>query len=192
MPDALADGVSVASVKLKFLRTRGEIDVRTRRDRMHSSLAVSSHDREIMIERAPDREGSRESLLAPQAGLAPTAVRLTGGERRSTSCSWESPPRLGSRVSGEQGNTNSPGGRHDWIPRRPKTARVRSAIGSLAIGTNLSAETKSYSPSMTDDNKVVPFPPPAGSPEPEPIANRHQRVILSIGSQRLASISTTK
>ena len=41
-------------------------------------------------------------------------------------------------------------------------------------------------PSMTDDNKVVPFPPPAGSPEPDPIAKRHQRVILSIGSQRLA------
>ena len=39
---------------------------------------------------------------------------------------------------------------------------------------------------MTDDNKVVPFPPPAGSPEPEPIAKRQQRVILSIGSQRLA------
>ena len=42
-------------------------------------------------------------------------------------------------------------------------------------------------PVMTDDNKkVVPFPPPAGSPQPEPIAQRHQRVILSIGSQRLA------
>ena len=41
-------------------------------------------------------------------------------------------------------------------------------------------------PSMIDDDKVVPFPPPAGSPEPEPIAKRHQRVILSIGSQRLA------
>ncbi len=39
---------------------------------------------------------------------------------------------------------------------------------------------------MIDDNKVVPFPPPAGSPEPEPIAKRHQRVIVSIGSQRLA------
>src|SRR5712691_5429542 len=38
---------------------------------------------------------------------------------------------------------------------------------------------------MTDD-KVVPFPPRAGSPEPEPIAKRQQRVILSIGSQRLA------
>jgi|SRR5579859_6353204 len=33
---------------------------------------------------------------------------------------------------------------------------------------------------------AVPFPPPAGSPEPDPIAQRHQRVILSIGSQRLA------
>ena len=47
--------------------------------------------------------------------------------------------------------------------------------------------TKRYSlPCMNGDNKVVPFPPPAGSPEPEPIAKRHQRVILSIGSQRLA------
>ena len=39
---------------------------------------------------------------------------------------------------------------------------------------------------MIDDNKVVPFPPPAGSPEPDPIAKRHQRLIFSIGSQRLA------
>ena len=39
---------------------------------------------------------------------------------------------------------------------------------------------------MIDDNKVVPFPAPAASPEPDPIAQRHQRVILSIGSQRLA------
>ena len=39
---------------------------------------------------------------------------------------------------------------------------------------------------MIDDNKVVPFPPRAGSPEPDPIAKRYQRVILSIGSQRLA------
>ena len=39
---------------------------------------------------------------------------------------------------------------------------------------------------VPDDNMVVPFPPPAGSPEPDPIAKRHQRVILSIGSQRLA------
>jgi hypothetical protein len=39
---------------------------------------------------------------------------------------------------------------------------------------------------MTEDNKVVPFPLPAASPEPDPIAKRHQRIILSIGSQRLA------
>jgi hypothetical protein len=39
---------------------------------------------------------------------------------------------------------------------------------------------------MTDDHKVVPFPPLAASPKPDPIAKRHQRVILSIGSQRLA------
>jgi hypothetical protein len=36
------------------------------------------------------------------------------------------------------------------------------------------------------DNKVVPFPEPSASPEPDPIAKRHQRVIVSIGSQRLA------
>jgi len=39
---------------------------------------------------------------------------------------------------------------------------------------------------MTEDNNVVPFPLPAASPELDPIAKRHQRVILSIGSQRLA------
>lgn len=37
-------------MKLKFLGTRGEIDVRTRRHRMHSSLAVSYDGCEIMID----------------------------------------------------------------------------------------------------------------------------------------------
>jgi hypothetical protein len=36
------------------------------------------------------------------------------------------------------------------------------------------------------DNKVVPFPNPDASPEPDPFAKQCQRVILSIGSQRLA------
>jgi hypothetical protein len=36
------------------------------------------------------------------------------------------------------------------------------------------------------DNKVVPFPGPAASPEPDPISKRHQRVIFSIGRRRLA------
>jgi hypothetical protein len=50
MPLALADGGRVAPVKLTFLGTRGELDVRTRRHRMHSSLAVSYHGCEIMID----------------------------------------------------------------------------------------------------------------------------------------------
>ena len=41
------------------------------------------------------------------------------------------------------------------------------------------------SPVMTD-NKVVPFPTPDVSLEPEPISKRHRRVIFSIGTQRLA------
>ncbi len=36
------------------------------------------------------------------------------------------------------------------------------------------------------DNKVVPFPKPSASAEPDPIAKLHQRVIFSIGSQRYA------
>jgi hypothetical protein len=35
------------------------------------------------------------------------------------------------------------------------------------------------------DNKVVPFPTPDGSPEPEPLTKRRQRVIFSIGRKRL-------
>ena len=38
---------------------------------------------------------------------------------------------------------------------------------------------------MTND-KVVPFPKPDSSPEPDPIMKRRQRVIFSIGSQRYA------
>ncbi|HXP88666.1 MAG TPA: hypothetical protein VN841_28305 [Bryobacteraceae bacterium] len=37
-----------------------------------------------------------------------------------------------------------------------------------------------------DDKKVVPFPIPDAAPEPDPFAQRRQRVILSIGRQRLA------
>jgi hypothetical protein len=37
-----------------------------------------------------------------------------------------------------------------------------------------------------NENKVVPFPTPNASPVPDPISKRHQRVILSIGRQRLA------
>jgi hypothetical protein len=36
------------------------------------------------------------------------------------------------------------------------------------------------------NNKFVPFPRPAASPEPDPISKRHQRVIFSIGRRRLA------
>ncbi|HKH98610.1 MAG TPA: hypothetical protein VJ999_05835 [Candidatus Sulfotelmatobacter sp.] len=36
------------------------------------------------------------------------------------------------------------------------------------------------------DNKVVPFSTPDTPPEPDPFAQRRQRVILSIGRQRLA------
>jgi hypothetical protein len=36
------------------------------------------------------------------------------------------------------------------------------------------------------ENKVVPFPTPNASPVSDPISKRHQRVILSIGRQRLA------
>jgi hypothetical protein len=36
------------------------------------------------------------------------------------------------------------------------------------------------------DNKVVLFPISDASPEPDPIAKRHKRVILNIGRQRLA------
>ena len=36
------------------------------------------------------------------------------------------------------------------------------------------------------DDKVVPFPKPDASPDPDPITKRRQRVIFSIGSQRYA------
>jgi hypothetical protein len=38
------------------------------------------------------------------------------------------------------------------------------------------------------DNKALPFPEPSGSPEPSPLATRHQRVIFGIGGQRLADL----
>jgi hypothetical protein len=44
----VADGIAI--VKLKFLGTRGEIDIRTRRHWMHSSLEVFYRGRTVMIE----------------------------------------------------------------------------------------------------------------------------------------------
>jgi phosphoribosyl 1,2-cyclic phosphodiesterase len=60
----------LARMKLKFLGTRGEIDARTRRHRMHSSLLVSYRDASVMIDCGLDWLGKFERLH-------PNAIVLT-------------------------------------------------------------------------------------------------------------------
>lgn len=57
-------------MKLVFLGTRGEIDARTDRHRMHTSLLVSYHRRRVMIDAGEDWRGR-------MADVAPHAVVVT-------------------------------------------------------------------------------------------------------------------
>ena len=75
-------------------------------------------------------------------------------------------------------------------PPRPLRAKIAASEGIGDGEQNELAPTyprglEVQSPVMTD-NKVVPFPTPDVSLEPEPISKRHRRVIFSIGTQRLA------
>lgn len=57
-------------MKLTFLGTRGEIDARTRRHGMHTSLLVSYHRRRVMVDAGEDWRGELETV-------APHAVVIT-------------------------------------------------------------------------------------------------------------------
>jgi ribonuclease BN (tRNA processing enzyme) len=59
-----------AEIKLTFLGTRGEIDVRSRRHRRHSALLVEHREARIMIDCGAD-------WLGRLATIAPTAIVLT-------------------------------------------------------------------------------------------------------------------
>jgi len=57
-------------MKLKFLGTRGEIEKRTRRHRMHTSLMISYRGADVMVDCGLDWRGKFERLR-------PDAVVLT-------------------------------------------------------------------------------------------------------------------
>ena len=57
-------------MKLTFLGTRGEIEARTRRHRMHASLEVAYYGRRVMVDAGEDWRGELE-------GLAPRAIVVT-------------------------------------------------------------------------------------------------------------------
>ncbi len=61
---------AVLRVKLTFLGTRGEIDARTRRHRMHTSLLVSYRSANVMIDCGLDWLGKLERV-------GPNAIVLT-------------------------------------------------------------------------------------------------------------------
>jgi hypothetical protein len=64
-----------------FLGTRGEIEARTRRHGMHTSLAVSYHRRKVMIDAGADRRG-RLSDARPRAVVVTHVVTHGLGPRR--------------------------------------------------------------------------------------------------------------
>ena len=61
---------NAGKLELTFLGTRGEIEVRSRRHRRHSSLLVQCHEARIMIDCGTDWLGRLQ-------GVAPTAIVLT-------------------------------------------------------------------------------------------------------------------
>jgi phosphoribosyl 1,2-cyclic phosphodiesterase len=61
---------NITTLKLTFLGTRGEIEVRSRRHRRHSSLLVQRDEARIMIDCGTD-------WLGQLHGVAPTAIVLT-------------------------------------------------------------------------------------------------------------------
>jgi ribonuclease BN (tRNA processing enzyme) len=64
------------AVNLKFLGTRGEIDARTRRHRMHTSLLVAYRGANVMIDAGLDWLGKLERV-------SPSAIVLTHAHPRS-------------------------------------------------------------------------------------------------------------
>ena len=73
-------------MKLTFLGTRGEIEARTRRHRMHSSLLVSYRGRDVMIDCGLDWLGKFERLHPAAIVLTHAHPDHAWGLKRGASC----------------------------------------------------------------------------------------------------------
>lgn len=82
-------------MKLTFLGTRGEIDARTRRHRMHSSLLVSYRDASVMIDCGLDwlGSGNLNGRIPTRSCLAMRIRTTPGGLRDGADCPVHAPQK---------------------------------------------------------------------------------------------------
>jgi phosphoribosyl 1,2-cyclic phosphodiesterase len=78
-------------MKLTFLGTRGEIDARTRRHRMHSSLLVLHRDKKVMIDCGLDWLGKFQRLHLDAIVLTHAHPNHAWGLRRGAACPVHAP-----------------------------------------------------------------------------------------------------
>ena len=131
-------------MKLTFLGTRGEIDARTRRHRMHTSLEVGYRSRRVMIDAGEDWLGELEDV-------APDAIVVTHahpdhafGLREGAPC-----PVWATDVAWEEleGYPIPAGDRHVMEPREPveiegitfEAFPVEHSIRAPAVGYRITA-----------------------------------------------------
>jgi len=80
-------------VKLTFLGTRGEIEARTRRHRMHSSLLVSYRGNDVMIDCGLDWLGEFERLNPDAIVLTHAHPDHAWGLKNGASCPVHAPEK---------------------------------------------------------------------------------------------------
>src|SRR5437867_10762517 len=78
-------------MKLTFLGTRGEIEARTRRHRMHSSLLVSQRGKKVMIDCGLDWLGKFERLHPDAIVLTHAHPDHAWGLRKGAACPVHAP-----------------------------------------------------------------------------------------------------
>jgi phosphoribosyl 1,2-cyclic phosphodiesterase len=140
-------GASTGAVELTFLGTRGEIKLRSRRHRRHSSLLVHYNDTRVMIDCGTD-------WLGRLCAIAPTAIVLTHAHPDHASGLAEGAPCpvYATKETWELLNRYPIHDRHRMPLRKSATIGglgfeafpVRHSIRAPAVGYRVSAESSSF------------------------------------------------